>query len=67
MKIMFHVSITIITIFLIISLLLWLIGVKIKSEKAIKSGIRLSLSMLLLEFLMFGIIIFLLKSKEEIV
>ena len=54
----FNISIILITIFLIISLVLWLIGIKIKSEKAIKNGIRLSLSMTILEILMFGIIIF---------
>ena len=55
---LFNISIVLITIFLICSLVIWLVGVKIKSEKAIKNGIRLSLSMTILEILMFGIIIF---------
>ena len=60
-KVVFKTSIILVTILLIISLILWLIGIKIKSEKAIKKGIRLSLSMLYLEFLMFGIVIFIAK------
>ena len=32
-KVIFNVSIILVTIFLIISLIIWLIGIKIKSEK----------------------------------
>ena len=60
-KVVFKTSIILVTILLIISLILWLIGIKIKSEKAIKKGISLSLSMLYLELLMFGIVIFIAK------
>ena len=60
-KVVFKISIILVTILLIISLILWLIGIKIKSEKAIKKGISLSLSMLYLELLMFGIVIFIAK------
>ncbi len=58
MRVVFNVSIILLTIFLIVSLAIWLVGVKIKSEKAIKNGMRLSLSIIVLICFMFGIIIF---------
>ena len=56
MKVVFHISIILLTIILITSLLLWLVGVKIKSEKTIKIGMKLSISMILLLCLLFGMI-----------
>lgn len=61
MRVVYHISIILLTILLIISLIMWLVGVKIKSEKAIKNGMRLSLSMLILLCSMFGIIVLLAK------
>ena len=61
MRVVYHISIILLTIFLIISLTLWLVGVKIKSEKAIKNGMRLSLSMLIILCSMFGIIVLIAK------
>ena len=57
MRVVFHISIILLTIFLIISIMMWLVGVRIKSEKTIKIGMRLSLSMIVLLCLMFGTII----------
>ena len=57
----FYITIILLTIFLISSLIIWLVGVKIKSEKTIKVGMRLSLGMLLLIFLMFGMVILIAK------
>lgn len=57
MKVTFNFSLILLTIIQIISLVLWLIGIKIKSEKAIKMGIRMSVSTLLLNALMIGIVL----------
>lgn len=57
MKVTFNFSLILLTIIQIISLVLWLIGIRIKSEKAIKMGIRMSVSTLLLNALMIGIVL----------
>lgn len=57
LKVMFNISIILLTIFLIASLVMWLVGVKLKSEKTIKKGMRLTLIMIFLLVLMFGMII----------
>lgn len=57
MKVTFNFSLILLTIILIFSLVLWLIGIRIKSEKAIKMGIRMSVSTLLLNALMIGIVL----------
>lgn len=63
MKITFEFSTTLLTVILIVSLILWLIGVKIKSEKAIKMGIRLSISFLVLDILLIGLVLLIANFK----
>ena len=64
MKITFEFSTTILTVILIISLILWLIGVKIKSEKAIKMGIRMSITFLVAEILLIGLVLLIANFKR---
>ena len=63
MKITFNFSLILLTTILIISLVLWLIGIKIKSEKAIKMGIRMSVSTLLLNVLLIVIVLIIASFK----
>ena len=63
MKITFEFSTTISTVILIVSLILWLIGVKIKSEKAIKVGIRMSITFLVAEILLIGLVLLIANFK----
>ena len=63
MKITFEFSTTLLTVVLIVSLILWLVGVKIKSEKAIKMGIRMSISFLILEIFLIGLVLFIANFK----
>ena len=63
MKITFEFSTTISTVILIVSLILWLIGVKIKSEKAIKMGIRMSITFLVAEILLIGLVLLIANFK----
>lgn len=63
MKITFEFSTTILTVILITSLILWLIGVKIKSEKAIKMGIRMSITFLVAEILLIGLVLLIANFK----
>lgn len=63
MKITFEFSATLLTVVLIVSLILWLVGVKIKSEKAIKMGIRMSISFLALEIFLIGLVLFIANFK----
>ena len=64
MKITFEFSTTILTVILITSLILWLIGVKIKSEKAIKMGIRMSITFLVAEILLIGLVLLIANFKR---
>ena len=64
MKITFEFSTTLLTIILITSLILWLIGVKIKSEKAIKMGIRMSITFLVAEILLIGLVLLIANFKR---
>ena len=64
MKATFEFSITISTVILIVSLILWLIGVKIKSEKAIKMGIRMSITFLVAEILLIGLVLLIANFKR---
>lgn len=64
MKITFEFSTTLLTIILIISLILWLVGVRIKSEKAIKMGIRMSISFLVAEILLIGLVLLIANFKR---
>ena len=64
MKITFEFSTTLLAVILIISLILWLVGVKIKSEKAIKMGIRMSITFLVAEILLIGLVLFIAKFKR---
>lgn len=64
MKITFEFSTTLLTIILIISLILWLVGVKIKSEKAIKMGIRMSITFLVAEILLIGLVLLIANFKR---
>ena len=63
MKITFEFSTTLLTVILITSLILWLIGVKIKSEKAIKMGIRMSITFLVAEILLIGLVLLIANFK----
>lgn len=63
MKITFEFSTTLLTVILIASLILWLVGVKIKSEKAIKIGIRLSVSFLVLDIPLIGLVLLIANFK----
>ena len=63
MKITFEFSTTLLTVILIISLILWLVGVKIKSEKAIKMGIRMSITFLVAEILLIGLVLLIANFK----
>ena len=63
MKITFEFSTTLLTIILIISLILWLVGVRIKSEKAIKMGIRMSITFLVAEILLIGLVLLIANFK----
>lgn len=63
MKITFEFSTTLLTVILIISLILWLVGVRIKSEKAIKMGIRMSVSFLVLDILLIGLVLLIANFK----
>ena len=64
MKITFEFSTTLLAVILIISLILWLIGVKIKSEKAIKMGIRMSITFLVAEILLIGLVLLIANFKK---
>ena len=64
MKITFEFSTTLLTIILIISLILWLVGVRIKSEKAIKMGIRMSITFLVAEILLIGLVLLIANFKR---
>jgi len=63
MKVTFNFSLNLLTKILVISLVLWLIGIKIKSEKAIKIGIRMSVSTLLLNVLLIVIVLIIASFK----
>ena len=63
MKVTFNFSLILLTIILIFSLVLWLIGIRIKSEKAIKKGIRMSVSTLLLNVLLIVIVLIIASFK----
>ena len=63
MKITFEFSTTLLAVILIISLILWLVGVKIKSEKAIKMGIRMSITFLVAEILLIGLVLLIVNFK----
>lgn len=64
MKITFEFSTTLLAVILIISLILWLVGVKIKSEKAIKMGIRMSITFLVAEILLIGLVLLIANFKR---
>lgn len=64
MKITFEFSTTLLTVILIISLILWLVGVRIKSEKAIKMGIRMSITFLVAEILLIGLVLLIANFKR---
>ena len=64
MKITFEFSTTLFTVILIISLILWLVGVRIKSEKAIKMGIRMSITFLVAEILLIGLVLLIANFKR---
>lgn len=63
MKITFEFSTTLLTVILIISLILWLVGVRIKLEKAIKMGIRMSITFLVAEILLIGLVLLIANFK----
>ena len=63
MKTTFEFSTTLLTVILIISLILWLVGVRIKSEKAIKMGIRMSITFLVAEILLIGLVLLIANFK----
>ena len=63
MKITFEFSTTLLTIILITFLILWLVGVRIKSEKAIKMGIRMSITFLVAEILLIGLVLLIANFK----
>ena len=63
MKITFEISTTLLAVILIISLILWLVGVRIKSEKAIKMGIRMSITFLVSEILLIGLVLLIANFK----
>ena len=64
MKITFEFSTTLLTIILITSSILWFVGVKIKSEKAIKMGIRMSITFLVAEILLIGLVLLIANFKR---
>ena len=64
MKITFEISTTLLAVILIISLILWLVGVRIKSEKAIKMGIRMSITFLVSEILLIGLVLLIANFKR---
>ena len=64
MKITFEFSTTLLTIILITFLILWLVGVRIKSEKAIKMGIRMSITFLVAEILLIGLVLLIANFKR---
>lgn len=64
MKITFEFSTTLLAVILIISLILWLVGVKIKSERAIKMGIRMSITFLVAEILLIGLVLLIANFKR---
>ena len=64
MKITFDFSSTLLTVILIVSLILWFVGVKIKSEKAIKMGIRMSITFLVAEILLIGLVLLIANFKR---
>ena len=64
MKITFEFSTTLQTVILIISLILWLVGVRIKLEKAIKMGIRMSITFLVAEILLIGLVLLIANFKR---
>lgn len=64
MKATFEFSTTLLTIILITFLILWLVGVKIKSEKAIKMGIRMSITFLVAEILLIGLVLLIANFKR---
>lgn len=64
MKITFEFSTTLLAVILIISLILWLVGVRIKSEKAIKMGIRMSITFLVAEILLIGLVLLIANFKR---
>ena len=64
MKITFEISTTLLAVILIISLILWLVGVRIKSEKAIKMGIRMSITFLVAEILLIGLVLLIANFKR---
>lgn len=64
MKITFDFSTTLLTVILIVSLILWFVGVKIKSEKAIKMGIRMSITFLVAEILLIGLVLLIANFKR---
>ena len=64
MKITFEFSTTLLAVILIISLILWLVGVKINSEKAIKMGLRMSITFLVEEILLIGLVLLIANFKR---
>lgn len=64
MKATFEFSTTLLTIILITFLILWLVGVKIKSEKALKMGIRMSITFLVAEILLIGLVLLIANFKR---
>lgn len=67
MKYTFNFSLILLTSLLIIALVVWLVGINIKSEKAIKMGIKISITTLILNLLLIGIVVIVayFKWKEE--
>lgn len=57
MKYTFNFSLILLTSLLIIALVVWLVGINIKSEKAIKMGIKISITTLILNLLLIGIVV----------
>lgn len=63
MKATFNFSIIFFTIILIFSLVLWLIGIKIKSEKVIKMGVKISISVFFIEMLLIIVVLIIAEFK----
>lgn len=57
MKSTFNVSIIFLIMTMILAVIIWLIGVKLKSEKAIKMGVKISINMLIIFILCIGIVL----------
>lgn len=57
MKNTFNVSIIFLIMTMILAVIIWLIGVKLKSEKAIKMGVKISINMLIIFILCIGIVL----------